>query len=209
MIAIVSIAGTGVAGGPRPAAGVGRPHRRRFLHAGVAVFLLLAGCGRQPATTSGAPSGAPQGTQIVGVTDRSHVQGPVRYDRHPPAGGQHASVWLNCGIYDQPVQDENAVHSLEHGAIWITYLPGLPEAQVETLRQVVRARWIPPQGYLILSPYHPGQSARVAITGWGNQLFLDNADDPRLAEFIQYFRGVPSAPEPGAPCQGGTGRPKP
>ncbi|HET9972943.1 MAG TPA: DUF3105 domain-containing protein [Streptosporangiaceae bacterium] len=37
---------------------------------------------------------------------------------------------MNCGIYDQPVPNERAVHNMEHGAIWITYQPSLPQAQV-------------------------------------------------------------------------------
>src|SRR4051794_4886664 len=59
---------------------------------------------------------------------RDHVQGTVNSPQVPPVGGAHAAVWLNCGIYDQPVPNENAVHSMEHGAAWFTYQPDLPPA---------------------------------------------------------------------------------
>ena len=51
---------------------------------------------------------------------RNHVTGTVDYPQTPPAGGDHNEVLLNCDVYDQPVPNENAVHDLEHGAVWIT-----------------------------------------------------------------------------------------
>src|SRR5262245_44622584 len=74
-------------------------------------------------------------TALSGVTtfsnlSRDHTDGPVPYPQVPPVGGPHNPVWLNCGIYDQPAPNENAVHSMEHGAVWITYQPDLPAADV-------------------------------------------------------------------------------
>jgi MFS family permease len=46
------------------------------------------------------------------------------------------------------ISNENAVHSLKHGAVWITYRPDLPEGQVETLRDLVQG-----QTYILVSPY--------------------------------------------------------
>jgi hypothetical protein len=132
---------------------------------------------------------------------REHVSGPVTYPQVPPVGGPHSPVWLNCGIYDQPVPNENAVHSLEHGAVWITYQPGLPVADVARLRSLVRN-----QAYVILSPY-PGLPAPVVASAWGVQLRATGADDPRLAQFIQRYEQGPQTPEPGAPCSGGIGVP--
>lgn len=58
----------------------------------------------------------------------------------PPAGGEHFNIWQNCGIYAEPIESGNAVHSMEHGALWITYSPDLPSDQVATLEDAVRAR---------------------------------------------------------------------
>lgn len=133
--------------------------------------------------------------------DRGHVTTPVRYPQTPPAGGPHNPVWLNCGVYASPVPNENAVHDLEHGAVWITYRPDLPAAQLATLKQLVGA-----QTYLDLTPY-PGLPAPVVASAWGKQLRADGASDPRLARFVAAYRLNPAAPEPGAPCTGGTGTP--
>ena len=66
-----------------------------------------------------------------------HVSGPVQYSVTPPVGGDHNATWMNCGIYTQPVPRERAVHNLEHGAVWITYQPSLPQSEVSQLRAFV------------------------------------------------------------------------
>ena len=128
---------------------------------------------------------------------QGHVTTPVDYAQTPPAGGEHNPVWLNCGIYNRPVPDENAVHALEHGAVWITYRPGLPQAQVEALRKTI------PDSYAVLSPY-PGLDSPVVASAWGKQLKLTGVDDRRLPAFIRAYRQGPQTPEPGAACTGGT-----
>jgi hypothetical protein len=66
-----------------------------------------------------------------GLTDE-HTSDNVNYVQNPPVGGDHNPAFLNCGIYDQPVENENAVHSLEHGVVWVTYQPDLPQSAVES-----------------------------------------------------------------------------
>lgn len=119
----------------------------------------------------------------------------------PPAGGVHHDTWLNCGIYAAPVPTGQAVHSLEHGAVWITYRPDLDEQQVQALRQRVRA-----EDFLILSPY-PGQESPIVLTAWAAQLDAQEAGDERITQFINQYQLGPTAPEPGAPCTGGSGDP--
>jgi hypothetical protein len=132
---------------------------------------------------------------------RDHSDAPQTYAQVPPVGGVHNPVWLNCGIYDQPVQNENAVHSLEHGAVWITYQPNLPADQVEKIRSLARG-----QDFVIVSPY-PDLPKPVVASAWGVQLPLDNANDPRLPLFITRYQQGPQTPEPGAVCTGGVGTP--
>jgi len=125
----------------------------------------------------------------------THVPGEVTYDQSPPVGGTHSDVWLDCGAYDEPVRNENVVHDLEHGTVWITYSPGLDQASVDALLAA-----LPQNG--ILSPYD-GLDAPVVVTVWERQLRLSGADDPRLELFIDEFGAGESAPEPFASCAGG------
>ena len=120
----------------------------------------------------------------------------IEYDHVPPIGGAHDDEWLACGAFDEPVRDENAVHDLEHGTVWITYDPGLAEQDVAALEDV-----LPDDG--IMSPY-PDLPAPVVITVWGAQLRLSGPHDPRLPLFIDEFGDGGTAPEAMASCEGGT-----
>ncbi len=133
--------------------------------------------------------------------ERGHTNGLVTYAQTPPVGGQHNPAWQNCGVYTEPVPNENAVHSLEHGAIWITYQPDLPADQLDELVSLTRR-----SGYRLLSPY-PDLPAPIVASAWGYQIQLQQADDPRLLTFIRKYEQSPLGPEPGASCNGGVGRP--
>jgi hypothetical protein len=127
-----------------------------------------------------------------------HSSGPISYIENPPIGGAHNVVWQNCGIYEAPIHSEHAVHSMEHGAVWITYRPGLPPDQVERLRALAS------DDFLLLSPY-PGLPQPVVASAWNRQLTFERADDPGLPAFIGRFKNNPeTTPEFGALCAGGT-----
>lgn len=119
----------------------------------------------------------------------------------PLANGPHSSIVQNCGVYTDPVGSENAIHSLEHGAVWITYRSGLEESQVGKLTKFADAR-----PYTLLSPVD-SLAAPVVLSAWGIQLEVDDASDPRIEPFlVKYVQGE-QTPELGARCTGGTGNP--
>ena len=143
----------------------------------------------------------PDGVRTFENLNSNHTEEPVSYAQTPPVGGNHNPVWQNCGFYSEPINDENAVHSMEHGAVWITYRPGLSEQQVESIRTLTQG-----QPHVLASPY-PDLPAPVVANSWGKQLRLDSARDSRLEQFVRAFRLGPQTPEPGAPCSGGKGTP--
>ena len=173
----------------------------------VALAISLANRPSTVGSGSGSGSGAlPPGAQTFDEPNHSHVTGSVTYDRVPPAGGPHNAVQLNCGIYTQPVPKENAVHSLEHGAVWITYRPTLTADQIAILAKLVASNYVGTEKYLVLSPY-AGIPSPIVASAWGAQLGVDQASDPRLADFIHYYAGGGQGGEQGAPCTGGVGNP--
>jgi hypothetical protein len=128
---------------------------------------------------------------------RDHTTEAVTYEQTPPVGGNHHPTWLNCGVYTEPVKNELAVHSMEHGAVWVTYRSDLPADQVERLVGLV------PDTYMVVSPVE-GLTAPAVASAWGVQLELTGVDDPRLEEFVKKYRQGPQTPEPGASCSGGS-----
>jgi len=128
----------------------------------------------------------------------NHTQETVDYEQDPPAGGAHNPVWQTQGFYEEPVRNENAVHTMEHGAVWITYSPDLPQDQIDRIQEIVEG-----QDCLLASPY-PSLASPIVASAWGAQVRLESADDPNLERFISAYRKGPQTPEPGATCAGGT-----
>ncbi|MFY1636565.1 DUF3105 domain-containing protein [Solwaraspora sp. WMMB335] len=129
---------------------------------------------------------------------QSHEWGPLEYEIQPPVGSSHNPNWQNCmgDVYDAPIANEHAVHSLEHGAVWVTYQEGLAADQVETLAGKVRGN-----EYIMMSPFE-GLESPISLQAWGYQLAVDDANDPRIDEFIRALRQNATV-EPGATCSGG------
>ncbi|MBF6349186.1 MULTISPECIES: DUF3105 domain-containing protein [Nocardia] len=144
-------------------------------------------------------------TQIQGVVTQEYPAGlhvdatqRVAYDKTPPFGGPHDASWADCmgTVYDKAIREENAVHSLEHGAIWITYNPEkVDEDGIDTLKA-----WVDGEQYMLMSP-HPDQEAPISLQSWGHQLSVPNADDERIGQFVTALRLNNYAyPEVGASC---------
>ncbi|WP_433085424.1 DUF3105 domain-containing protein [Dactylosporangium sp. CA-052675] len=154
--------------------------------------------------------GKSDGGDIAGLIDyrlthpdwleRDHLpaEDTPAYPMVPAAGGKHFGIWQRCAgdVYDQPVIEGRAVHSLEHGAVWITYRPSLAKGDVDRLAGKVRNN-----DFMLMSPYE-GQPSPISLQAWGYQLRVDKADDPRVDAFVKRFRETASL-EPGTPCSNG------
>ena len=130
------------------------------------------------------------GGDHAGALEHQHVPGPVTYGITPPVGGPHNAIWMNAGVYTKPVPTERAVHNMEHGAVWITYDPQLPAADVAKLTAfVARQSLIAETGetaagaptsnsnrYVDLSPWATSTlPAPIVISAWGHQLRVTSA----------------------------------
>ncbi|MEU3182983.1 DUF3105 domain-containing protein [Streptomyces sp. NPDC006923] len=132
---------------------------------------------------------------------RNHVTEAVKYPMKPPVGGDHNQVWMNCDgdVYKDAIPEVNAVHSLEHGAVWVTYNDKASDADVKTLGSKVEKT-----PYSLMSPVKD-QSGAIMLSAWGKQVSVDSASDPRVDQFLTKHVQGPGTPEPGAACTGGMG----
>lgn len=133
---------------------------------------------------------------------RDHVEGAVQYengDQVPPTGGKHSGVAQRCQVYTEPIANESAVHSLEHGAAWVTYNPDtLSKEDLDKLVDKVEG-----DPYRMLSPY-PGLKTKISLQAWEYQVMVDSVDDKRVDAFLKGFTNGPTTPEKGAACDGTT-----
>ncbi|AUY52280.1 DUF3105 domain-containing protein [Streptomyces sp. CB01881] len=140
------------------------------------------------------------GVKTFGDLSRNHVKEKVNYPMTPPVGGDHNAIWLDCmgHVYDQPVENERAVHSLEHGAVWVTYNGKATPDDIKTLSDKVKGT-----PYSLMSPY-PDEQGTITLNAWSTQLVVDNANDPRVAEFFTKYVQGKQTQEPGASCTMGS-----
>ena len=182
----------------------------KFLAAVLVVACLLSGaCGSKTESTAdpggsdpkAASEGVP-GAVVVPVSGADHVSGKVDYPTSPPAGGDHNALWQNCGFYTTSVTNELAVHSLEHGAVWITYTSAVDQAVKTDLAAKAKA-----SNHVLVSLYADNPTP-IVVTAWARQLRLATFDSALVDKFIEVY-GVdgPTVPEVGASCRGAIGVP--
>ena len=87
---------------------------------------------------------------------------------------------------------------MEHGAVWITYTAGLPAADLAVLQALADGG-----NEVLVSPY-TGLPTPIVASAWGKQLQLQSVNDPRLAQFVEFFDDGPQTPETNTPCAQGT-----
>jgi len=200
----------GKGGRTRPAADVVAPQRPWGLIAAAvgAVVFAAAGITYAVVQVNAANAGKVESVdEIAGIqtfdypAGQEHVTTTVQYTESPPVGGPHAPPpdWADCTgtVYDVDIRHENAVHSLEHGAVWITYDPAvLSDEDIATLAELVEG-----EAGRMLSPYE-GQDSPISIQSWGHQLKVESATDERLEQFADLLTlNSEFTPEPGASCE--------
>ena len=108
-----------------------------------------------------------------------------------PAGGLHYLGPIGAGNYDNPVTDGNAIHSLEHGFVWITYQPDqLSDSELDTLQDIASDFGRD----TILSP-RVENSFPIIIVSWEQRLAQTQLDEQALRDFVSTNRN--RSPEPG------------
>ncbi len=150
------------------------------------------------------------GTKEYPIVGRDHVpEGTTvaTYNSNPPSSGPH---WFTSnpkwpapapsGIYDHALFDEQLVHNLEHGYVWVSYNPKLVGSDlsqasseaglnasgkevVNSLKDIVnKDKW-----KVVLEPRDKDDSM-IALAAWGRVLKLDSPDYNKIKDFIKTYR---------------------
>ena len=134
----------------------------------------------------------PDYSQAITVLGRDHIaEGTTypSYNSNPPTSGPHYSNPAPVRFYDQELPDEQLVHNLEHGHVWIAYKPGLPGDAINTLKDVGG-------GNIVVTP-RSKNDADIALVAWGRldkfNIVAGSIDKQRIKDFI--FRYQNKGPE--------------
>jgi hypothetical protein len=119
------------------------------------------------------------------------------YNSNPPTNGPHfngiskdAGIGpIPCQTYTEEVEDESAIHNLEHGVVWVTYKDANDKALAEQLKNIT-------EDYtkVILSPRSKNDS-KIAVVSWLRVLKLDSFDEQKIRDFIKLYRSSEAAGE--------------
>ena len=124
------------------------------------------------------------------------------YDQHPATSGYHDPTPLPIPprVYSAPIQETNALHNLEHGAVIMYYRQSGDGALPPSI--VVRLTTIANESHnVILAPYAPlPNGTALALTAWNKlQTCPATVNGPRSTNiargFIEAFVCTSNAPE--------------
>jgi hypothetical protein len=110
------------------------------------------------------------------------------YNSNPPTSGPHYVDPADWGVYDKPLVDEQAVHNLEHGGIWISYKE-IDDQTKENLKKIAKSN----SGSVIMSPRDANDS-KIILASWTRLEKLDTYDEAKILDFIS--RNKNKSPEP-------------
>ncbi|MDQ4107741.1 MAG: DUF3105 domain-containing protein, partial [Actinomycetota bacterium] len=134
---------------------------------------------------------------------------PFTYADTPATSGFHEQSWISePKVFDSQPPETQAVHSLEHGAVFVYYLPeadgGIAQDVVDRLAEIARG-----DQATFLAPY-PGLTAETALTltAWNRRQSCPSGDGltPQTAStivngFVTAFECTGNAPESSnSPC---------
>lgn len=129
---------------------------------------------------------AVEGAMDYPIVGRNHVgEGTTitTYNSNPPSSGPHWPSPVKSGIYDSQLADEQLVHNLEHGYIWISYKPDVSDDVKGELKKIVNDdNW-----KTVLEPRDKNETM-ISLVAWGRVLKLDNPDYDKVKDFIKTYR---------------------
>ena len=127
----------------------------------------------------------------ISLQGREHIQVGAKheeYNSNPPTSGSHYAKEADWGIYESELPDEQAIHNLEHGGIWLSY-KNLNSVELNQLKQFAKEH---PQS-IILSPREKNDS-KVAVASWTRLMKLDEVNVEKIELF--YKGNKNKSPEP-------------
>lgn len=124
------------------------------------------------------------------------AQNSPEYDgAEPPTSGDHAEA-VNKGVYQTELPDVNTIHNLEHGYIYVSYQPDLPQAEIDKMELLFfepfsNSEFSPTK--VIMAPRAANESP-IVLSSWNRSQKFDSYDEEAMMQY--YLKNVSKSPEP-------------
>lgn len=134
---------------------------------------------------------APRPGEEFPILGQEHIEigaTHIEYNSNPPTSGPHYAQPAEWGVYDKELPDEQVIHNLEHGGIWISYkdVDGDTKSKLETLgKKYPRSVVVAPRS---------SNDKPVILASWGRLEKLESFDEDIIKTFIK--RNMNKSPEP-------------
>ena len=126
----------------------------------------------------------------------SQTEAPQYGESEPPTSGDHGDP-VPKQAYTAELPDYNTIHNLEHGYVYITYRPDIPQEEVEKLTGLFSERsneeFSPAK--VIMAPRAANESP-IVLSSWRRSMTFDSYDEQQMMDY--YLSNVNKSPEPAA-----------
>lgn len=156
---------------------------RNSIILGTILVLILGGIWYNIMRTRNLPGTlvSDQGREHIAITNTNHPS----YNSNPPTSGPHFSQPSEWGVYKQELADETLIHNLEHGGVWISYKPGIPEEVRKNLENFYK-KW----GRKVIVTPRSKNDSDIALAAWNrlDKFSVSEYSEERVEKFIKAFR---------------------
>lgn len=168
---------------------------RNYAIAGV--IILAAGFGIYLLARATAPKGEDFSRAIPIMKNINHVAvgSPLpQYTSNPPTSGPHYGQTARSGFREKAIADQNIIHNLEHGDVWIAYHPRVSDEIKKQLKEFGAAK-------VIITPRETNDTD-ITLAAWGrlDAFNIENNALPaeRVSDFIKRYTNKGPERIPGA-----------
>lgn len=167
-----------------------KKHRAKKITWWIIAILAIGGSGYGLYYLASQPE-KPRPGETLSILGQEHISvgaSHPEYNSNPPTSGWHYAQPANWGVYQEELPDEQLIHNLEHGGIWISYKD--VDQETKSNLETVSRKY---PGSVALTP-RSANDAKIILASWGRLLKLESFDEMKVVDFIKANRN--KSPEP-------------
>lgn len=148
--------------------------------------------------------GSNEERQTVGDEHEDQGSGHLQEGEHieyggdePPTSGDHSTP-IDKGAYNVELPDENTIHNLEHGYVYVSYQPGVSREDINKLEALFFSPYSNPDfspTKVIMAPRAANKSP-IILSSWQRSKTYESYDEQAFIDY--YLANVNKSPEPTA-----------